>query len=56
MRVTKECLDLGIEKAVAGMRIGDIGYAVQEHAEKQWFWCSEGTGWPWCWYKTARKT
>jgi len=37
MRVTKECLVLGIEKAVAGLRIGDIGYAVQEHAEKNGF-------------------
>ena len=37
MRVTKECLDLGVEKAVVGMRIGDIGYAVQEHAEKNGF-------------------
>jgi len=37
MRVTKECLYLGIEKAVAGMRVGDIGYAVQEHAEKNGF-------------------
>src|SRR3954465_2989665 len=27
MRVTKECLYLGIDKAVAGLRIGDIGYA-----------------------------
>src|ERR1700712_913336 len=34
MRVTRECLDLGVEKAVAGMRIGDIGFAVQDHAEK----------------------
>ncbi|HVW95223.1 MAG TPA: type I methionyl aminopeptidase [Mucilaginibacter sp.] len=34
MRVTRECLDLGVQKAVVGMRIGDIGYAVQEHAEK----------------------
>lgn len=34
LRVTKECLVLGIEKAVAGNRIGDIGFAVQEHAEK----------------------
>ena len=34
MKVTRECLDLGIEKAVVGMRIGDIGYAIQEHAEK----------------------
>ena len=37
MRVTKECLYLGIEKAVAGMRVGDIGSAVQEHAEKNGF-------------------
>jgi methionyl aminopeptidase len=37
MRVTKECLALGIEKAVAGMRVGDIGSAVQEHAEKNGF-------------------
>jgi len=37
MRVTMECLDLGVRKAVAGMRIGDIGYAVQEHAEKNGF-------------------
>jgi len=37
MQVTKECLVLGIEKAVVGMRVGDIGYAVQEHAEKNGF-------------------
>ena len=37
MKVTKECLALGIEKAVVGMRIGDVGYAVQEHAEKHGF-------------------
>ncbi len=37
MRVTMECLDLGVERAVAGLRIGDIGYAVQEHAEKNGF-------------------
>jgi methionyl aminopeptidase len=34
LRVTKECLLLGIEKAIVGNRVGDIGYAVQEHAEK----------------------
>jgi len=37
MRVTRECLDLGVAKAVVGMRIGDIGYAIQEHAEKNGF-------------------
>ncbi len=34
LKVTKECLYKGIEKAVAGMRMGDLSYAVQEHAEK----------------------
>lgn len=33
LRVTKESLYLGIEAAVAGHRIGDIGYAVQSHCE-----------------------
>lgn len=33
LRVTKEALYLGIEQAIAGHRIGDIGYAVQQHAE-----------------------
>ena len=32
--VTKECLQLGIEQAVSGKRIGDIGFAVQSHAEE----------------------
>src|SRR6201986_4539368 len=33
MCVTQECLVLGVEKAISGMRIGDTGYAGQEHAE-----------------------
>lgn len=37
MRVTKECLDLGIEKAVVGNRIGDVMHAVQTHAERNGF-------------------
>lgn len=37
MKVTQECLTLAIDKAVVGMRVGDIGYAVQEHAEKNGF-------------------
>ncbi|UOR05375.1 type I methionyl aminopeptidase [Hymenobacter aerilatus] len=32
---TKESLYLGIEQAVAGNRMGDISYAVQQHVEKQ---------------------
>jgi len=33
LRVTQECLQLGIEQAKAGNRVGDISAAVQEHAE-----------------------
>lgn len=35
LRVTKECLYLGIEQAVIGQRTGDIGHAIQTHAEAQ---------------------
>lgn len=34
LKVTQECLDLAIEQAVSGNRIGDIGFACQQHAEK----------------------
>ncbi|MDG1157995.1 MAG: type I methionyl aminopeptidase [Flavobacteriales bacterium] len=34
LKVTKESLNLAIEQAIAGLRIGDIGYAVQNHAER----------------------
>ena len=37
LSVTKESLYRGIEKAVEGMRIGDIGYAVQSWCEKEGF-------------------
>ena len=33
LKVTKESLYKGIEMAVSGNRVGDIGYAVQKHAE-----------------------
>lgn len=34
LKVTKECLMLGIEQAVTGHRLGDIGATIQNHAEK----------------------
>lgn len=37
LQVTKECLFLGIEQAKTGNRIGDISFAVQQHAEKNGF-------------------
>jgi methionyl aminopeptidase len=33
LRVTQECLKLGIAQAVPNNRVGDIGFAVQDHAE-----------------------
>ena len=35
IKVTKESLYKGIEKAVTGNRIGDIAFAIQEHTEKK---------------------
>lgn len=34
IRVTEECLELGIEQCWPNNRVGDIGWAVQQHAEK----------------------
>jgi methionyl aminopeptidase len=34
LQVTQECLKLGIEAAVENNRTGDIGHAIQSHAEK----------------------
>ena len=34
LKVTKECLYLGIEATNTGNRISDIGFAIQQHAEK----------------------
>jgi methionyl aminopeptidase len=35
IRVTKESLYKGIDKAIAGNRIGDISFAIQEHTEQK---------------------
>jgi methionyl aminopeptidase len=35
VRITKESLYKGIEKAIAGNRMGDISFAIQEHTEKK---------------------
>ncbi len=34
IRVTEECLALGIEQCYVNKRVGDIGWAIQQHAEK----------------------
>ena len=34
IKVTEECLQLGIEQCWPNKRVGDIGWAIQEHAEK----------------------
>ena len=35
LTITRECLQKGVEQAVEGNRIGDIGFAVQQHAENE---------------------
>jgi methionyl aminopeptidase len=35
--VTRECLKRAVDKAVAGSRIGDVGFAVQSYAEENGF-------------------
>lgn len=37
LQVTRHCLALGIGQAVAGKRVGDIGHAIQSHAEANGF-------------------
>jgi len=37
VRVTRECLELGIEQIFPSKRLGDIGHAIQNHAEKNGF-------------------
>lgn len=49
MKVTRECLEKGIAQAVPGNRIGDIGFAVQTHAERNGYTvvrelCGHGIG------------
>lgn len=49
IRVTQECLYLGIQQVKPGAHLGDIGAVIQEHAEKQRFsvvheYCGHGIG------------
>jgi methionyl aminopeptidase len=49
VRVTKECLDLGIRMVKPGIHLGDIGHAIQKHAESNNYsvvreYCGHGIG------------
>lgn len=49
IRITQECLLLGIEQVKPGAHFGDIGAAIQQHAEKNRFsvvreYCGHGIG------------
>lgn len=37
LKVTRECLFIGAEKAIVGNRLGDVGFAIQMHAESNGF-------------------
>ncbi len=49
VRVTQECLYKGIELVRPGVRLGDIGHVIQQHAEKNHYsvvreYCGHGIG------------
>jgi len=49
VKITQECLYKGIEAVVPGAKLGDIGHAIQEHAEKNHYsvveeYCGHGIG------------
>ena len=49
LQVTHECMLMGIEKVRPGTRLGDIGHAIQQHAEAHGFsvvreYCGHGIG------------
>lgn len=49
IRITQECLYLGIKMVKPGVRLGDIGHAIQQHAESNHFsvvreYCGHGIG------------
>lgn len=49
VRVSQECLNIGIEQVRPGARLGDIGHAIQKHAEAAGFsvvreYCGHGIG------------
>lgn len=48
-RVAKECMDVGIQMVKPGVRLGDIGAAIQQHGESNGFsivreYCGHGIG------------
>ena len=54
LKVTKESLYKGIEKAHHGNRIGDIAYAIQDYTEKQHgYGVVRELGWSWPWAQPA---
>ena len=49
IRVTQECMYLGLKKVKNGVRLGDIGHVIQQHAEKHSYsvvreYCGHGIG------------
>ncbi|MEY1661471.1 type I methionyl aminopeptidase [Isoalcanivorax beigongshangi] len=49
VEITRECMMIGIEMVKPGVRLGDIGHAIQQHAEKNRFsvvrdYCGHGIG------------
>ena len=54
VRITKECLDLGIETVKIGNRVGDIGAVIQSMLKLMVFCCKRFC-WSWNWKKVSRR-
>ena len=63
IKVAQECLYIGIDLVRPGTRLGDIGAAIQQHAERHYYavvrdYCGHGIGRrrarPWCVQKSVR--
>ncbi len=49
VEITQECMYIGIDMVKPGVRLGDIGHAIQQHAEKNYYsvvreYCGHGIG------------
>ena len=49
VKITQECLYLGIQQVKPGAHFGDIGAAIQAHAEKNRFSVVQRILWSWHW-------
>ena len=48
VKVTKECVEIGISQVKPWTPIGNMGSAVHKHAVEKRIFCSQRNRWTWC--------